>query len=86
VAKGKPEPDPYLLGAEKLGLAATSCVVAEDAPAGILSGLNAGCAVIAINAPAETPRLDEVALQLDSLASLVITRESDGSFTFRQQA
>lgn len=85
VAKGKPEPDPYLLGAEKLGLAASSCVVAEDAPAGILSGLSAGCAVIAINPSAHTPRLNEVALQLDSLAHLTITRESDGSFSFTQK-
>ena len=42
--------------------------------------------MIAINAPADTPRLDEVALRLSSLASLVVTRESDGSFTFSQQA
>lgn len=82
VAKGKPEPDPYLLGAEKLGLAAASCVVAEDAPAGIVSGLSAGCAVVAIKPSAHTPRLNEVALQLDSLAQLAITRESDGSFSF----
>ncbi len=86
VAKGKPEPDPYLLGAEKLGLDAAACVVAEDAPAGIVSGLDAGCAVLAINAPADTPRLDEVALRLSSLASLVVTQEADGSFTFSQQA
>lgn len=85
VAKGKPEPDPYLLGAEKLGLAATSCVVVEDAPAGILSGLNAGCAVIEVNAPADTPRFNEVALSLTSLESLIVTRHRDGHFSFGRQ-
>lgn len=81
VLKGKPEPDPYLLGAKKLGLAPGACVVVEDAPAGILSGLNAGCAVIATNAPVDTPRLNEVTIQLTSLASLHITKLADGQFT-----
>lgn len=81
VAKGKPEPDPYLLGAEKLGLPAERCVVVEDAPAGILSGLNAGCAVIAINAPADTPRLTDTLLQLHTLESLVVTPQAKGGFT-----
>ena len=36
VAKGKPEPDPYLLGAERLKLSPADCVVVEDAPAGVI--------------------------------------------------
>ncbi|MEZ3499269.1 sugar phosphatase [Pantoea sp. KPR_PJ] len=81
VARGKPEPDPYLLGAEKLGLPARACVVVEDAPAGILSGLNAGCAVVAVNAPADAPRLNESLLQLTTLESLVVTPQAQGGFT-----
>ena len=81
VEQGKPAPDPYLLGAEKLGLAAEMCVVVEDAPAGILSGLDAGCAVIAINAPADTPRLGETLMQLSSLASLRVTPQAKGGFS-----
>lgn len=46
-----PQPDAYLLRAERLGLAPYDCVLVEDAPAGILSGLAAGCQVIAVNAP-----------------------------------
>ncbi|XNM45146.1 sugar phosphatase [Escherichia coli] len=67
VKRGKPEPDAYLLGAQLLGLAPQECVVVEDAPAGVLSGLAAGCHVIAVNAPADTPRLNEVDLVLHSL-------------------
>ncbi|MEG3112538.1 sugar phosphatase [Pantoea sp. T14] len=85
VVKGKPEPDPYLLGAKKLGLSPDVCVVVEDAPAGVLSGLNAGCAVIAANAPADTPRLNEVIIQLTSLESLVVTKLADGQFTLSTQ-
>ncbi len=85
VAKGKPEPDPYLLGAERLKLSPADCVVVEDAPAGVIAGLSAGCAVIAVNAPDETPRLDDVALRLTSLASLIITRQPAGKFAFHSQ-
>ncbi len=72
VAKGKPNPDPYLLGAQQLGLKPEECVVVEDAPAGVLSGLAAGCKVIAVNAPDDTPGLDKVDLVLKSLAVLQV--------------
>ncbi len=72
VAKGKPNPDPYLLGAQRLGLKPEECVVVEDAPAGILSGLAAGCKVIAVNAPDDTPGLDKIDLVLKSLAVLQV--------------
>jgi len=85
VVKGKPEPDPYLLGAERLKLSPADCVVVEDAPAGVIAGLAAGCAVIAANAPDDTPRIDEVALRLTSLESLVVTKRSTGKFAFHHQ-
>lgn len=77
VQRGKPEPDAYLLGAQKLGLAPGACAVVEDAPAGILAGLTAGCQVIAVNAPAETPKLDKATLVLSSLAPITVTRVGD---------
>ena len=45
---GKPNPEPYLKGAEILGLAAAECVVIEDAPAGIRAGKAAGAKVVAL--------------------------------------
>ncbi|MBP2198499.1 sugar phosphatase [Pantoea cypripedii] len=86
VKRGKPEPDAYLLGAEKLGLAAGECVVVEDAPAGVLAGLNAGSAVIAVNAPQDTPRLGEVTFSLSTLEALVVTADGKGGFTLSLQA
>lgn len=80
VAKGKPNPDPYLLGAQRLGLKPEECVVVEDAPAGILSGLAAGCKVIAVNAPDDTPGLDKVDLVLKSLAVLQVEPVQAGEF------
>ena len=48
VQRFKPDPDPYLKGAELLRLAAADCVVVEDAPAGIRSGQSAGSRVLAL--------------------------------------
>jgi len=48
VLKGKPEPDPYLVSAEKLNVDPKECVVFEDAPAGVLSGKAAGMFVVAV--------------------------------------
>jgi mannitol-1-/sugar-/sorbitol-6-phosphatase len=48
ITNGKPAPDPYLKGAEVLGLAARDCMVVEDAPAGVRSGKAAGARVIGL--------------------------------------
>jgi mannitol-1-/sugar-/sorbitol-6-phosphatase len=44
---GKPDPEPYLKAAAKLGFAASDCIVVEDAAAGVLAGRAAGARVIA---------------------------------------
>jgi len=46
VTEGKPHPEPYLRGAEILGLPATECVVFEDSASGTKAGRAAGCTVI----------------------------------------
>lgn len=45
---GKPHPEPYLKGAGLVQKDITKCLVIEDAPAGIKSGVAAGAAVIAV--------------------------------------
>lgn len=79
VKHGKPQPDAYLLGAERLGLAPQDCVVVEDAAAGILSGLAAGCQVIAVNAPADAPKLEQVDLLLTSLEQIAVSKTEQGA-------
>ena len=46
VEKGKPAADPYLLGASRLGLLPSQCVVFEDAVAGVASARAAGVGVV----------------------------------------
>jgi sugar-phosphatase len=48
VSQGKPAPDGYLLGAERLGRETAACLVFEDAPPGIAAGRGAGARVIAL--------------------------------------
>ena len=46
--RGKPDPEPYLRGAEKLGLMPADCVAIENAPLGIQSARRANIYCIAI--------------------------------------
>ncbi len=46
VTHGKPDPEPYLKAAAKLGIRPEDCIVVEDAPAGVLAGKAAGARVI----------------------------------------
>jgi sugar-phosphatase len=46
VQRGKPDPEPYLLGAQKLGFDISDCVVFEDAASGIQAGLEAGAGLL----------------------------------------
>lgn len=46
VKRGKPNPDPYLLGAEKLGFDPADCVVFEDAQAGAEAAIAAGVGLV----------------------------------------
>jgi len=48
VVAGKPDPEPYLFAALMLGVKPTSCVVIEDAPAGIQAGHAAGMHVVGV--------------------------------------
>ena len=47
VKVGKPDPEPYLKAAAKLGFAASDCIVVEDAAAGVKAGKASGARVIA---------------------------------------
>ena len=50
VKRGKPNPDPYLMGLQKAGnYLPTEGVVVENAPLGVHAGAAAGCYTVAIN-------------------------------------
>ena len=81
VRRGKPDPEPYLVAAARLGVDPRRCVVLEDSPAGVESGTAAGCAVVAVPsvagaAVAPAPRRRVVAslaaLDLADLSALLL--------------
>jgi len=49
VRKGKPYPEPYLMGLKKAGLSADEAVVVENAPLGVQAAVAAGIFTIAVN-------------------------------------
>lgn len=50
VKRGKPNPDPYLIGLQKAGnFAPHEGIVVENAPLGVHAGVAAGCFTVAIN-------------------------------------
>lgn len=70
VTRGKPDPQPYLVGAELLGVAPERVLVFEDAPAGGLAASTAGCTVVAVG---DTPWTIEPAARVSNLASVHVT-------------
>lgn len=67
VNKGKPDPEIYLLTAEKLNINPQECIVFEDSPTGVTSAKKAGMQVIAITNSVSREKLNEADLILDSL-------------------
>jgi HAD superfamily hydrolase (TIGR01509 family) len=55
VTDGKPHPEPYLLGAARLGVDPEHCVAIEDSPTGVASAEAAGCVVLAVPHHLEIP-------------------------------
>jgi len=83
VRRPKPDPEPYLLAAARLGVPAAGCVVLEDSPPGIAAARAAGCPVIAVPSVPVSPgpgvvivtSLEEVGFDLLAEA---VTGNSDG--------
>jgi beta-phosphoglucomutase-like phosphatase (HAD superfamily) len=48
VTRGKPDPEPYLLAARRLGADPGRCVVLEDSITGVTAAEAAGCLVVAV--------------------------------------
>ncbi|MCX5038902.1 HAD family hydrolase [Streptomyces coelicoflavus] len=73
ITRGKPDPEPYLLGARALGVDPAACVVFEDAPAGLQSGRAAGMRTVALATthPAGELDADLVVEDLSALSALV---------------
>lgn len=72
VKKGKPDPEIFLLAAEKLGVSPEFCIVIEDAKNGIQAAKAAGMKAIGITTTHTRNDLKEADLIVDSFSELSI--------------
>jgi sugar-phosphatase len=77
VKRGKPAPDGYRLGAERLGFEPGDCIVFEDAPAGVAAGKAAGARVLALTTNYAPRDLQEADATIADLGSIHVHPEHD---------
>ncbi|GAC1363609.1 MAG: HAD family hydrolase [Acidobacteriaceae bacterium] len=77
VKRGKPDPEPYRMGAELLGVDPADALVVEDAPAGLNSGKAAGCRVLAVLGTHEPPELSGADWITPSLTGITVELGAD---------
>ncbi len=86
VQHGKPHPEPYLKGAELLGLKPSECLVIEDAPSGIAAGKAAGCQVLAVETSHTAGELGEADWVVAGLNQVTVNAAEDWiRLTFRSR-
>jgi mannitol-1-/sugar-/sorbitol-6-phosphatase len=72
VQKGKPDPEPYLKGAELLKVKPAQCLVIEDAPAGIRSAHAGGMKAVALASTYPSSELQEADVVLQNLKQIQV--------------
>lgn len=70
VSSGKPNPEPYLLGAQKLRATVPECLVVENAPLGIESAKNAGMYCVAICSTLDKKHLSKADKIINTIGDL----------------
>lgn len=79
ITRGKPDPEPFLLAARRLGVDPARCVVFEDAPAGLAAGRAAGMRTVALTTTHSAAELDADVVVAD--LSAVSVQVGDGVLT-----
>lgn len=70
IPRGKPAPDPYEIGKDKLKLATDECLVVENAPLGILSAKAAGIKCAAVSTTLPKKYLENSDIYLDKIEDI----------------
>ena len=78
VAQGKPAPDGYQLGAKRLGQDPATCVVFEDAPAGIAAARAAGARVIGLTTMLAAGDLTGADATIPDFSAIRVRQDRDG--------
>lgn len=86
VTNGKPDPEPYLKGAQGLGFRPEECLVIEDAPAGIQSARAAGMKVIGMASTYRTAKLADADAVVKAFARLQVVSNGTGRLVVEAQS
>lgn len=78
VSRGKPDPEPYLMGASLLGMNPAECLVVEDAPAGIRAARAGGMKAIGITSTYPPGELQEADAVVQRLGQIKVGRSNGG--------
>ena len=81
VMNGKPHPEPYLKGAELLGVDPNQCLVIEDAPAGIRSAHAGNMRAVAIASTFPPEALQEAEAVIKTLSQLLVKVRDENLLT-----
>jgi sugar-phosphatase len=81
VTNGKPHPEPYLRGAEWMGVSPAECLVIEDAPAGIESARAGGMSVLGITSTYAVTALEHADQVIGKLGQVRVTSNGSGKLS-----
>lgn len=70
VLKGKPDPEPYLLAARRLGVEPRECVAIEDSSNGVRAAKRAKMYCIGFHNPSDDQNLGEADVEVNSLSDI----------------
>jgi len=79
VEAGKPNPEPYLLAARRLGVDPEQSLVLEDAPAGVTAAQRAGAQVIGVAATSPADSLSDADAVIQRLTDLAVEPTETGT-------
>jgi sugar-phosphatase len=77
VQTGKPHPEPFMRAMGVLDVSPDECIVIEDSPHGIASGLAAGVRVLAVGTTFPPHLLDKANWLIPSLEKITVTPDAD---------
>jgi sugar-phosphatase len=71
LARGKPDPECFLIAARRLDVEPEACIVLEDAPAGVQAGKAAGATVVAVRSTHSDEELLDADAIVDHIGALL---------------
>lgn len=75
ITHSKPDPEIFLLAAERLGVSPKDCIVVEDAEAGVEAAKSAGMKCIGIGSVAQLGKADVVVEQIQKLNTEILEQQ-----------